>query len=291
MSAAPPPRSLMFVPGDSPRKLARAGQSGADALILDLEDAVAPEAKAPARGHVAEYLSRARGQPTLVRVNALDSGLAAADLDAVVPCAPDGYVLPKCEGPDDLDRLAEMIAARGGAAEGRVLAIATETARALRRLMREDWRHPALTGLAWGGEDLQADLGAARNRDAAGRYLDPYRLARVQTLLAAREAGVPAYDAVFTALDDPAGLEAEARAAAADGFEGKLAIHPGQLEAINAAFSPTPEELEWARRVVAALGAAGGGVARLDGQMLDRPHLRRAEALLRRAGLAGADRP
>lgn len=275
-------RSWLFVPGDSPRKMDKALASGADALILDLEDSVAPEAKALARREVARFLDRPAPMPRHVRINALDSGLAEADIGATIAAGPAGYVLPKCEGPDDIERLARMMAVAGRPVP--VMVIATETARGLRRLQRECWAHPALGAVTWGGEDLSADLGASRNRDAAGRYLPLFQSARDAALLAAREAGVAAVDAVFTALDDAAGLEAETREAAAMGFDGKMAIHPAQIPVIHRAFAPDAAQLDWARQVVALLGQ--GGTARLDGQMLDRPHLHQARRLLARAGEA-----
>ncbi|RBI83334.1 CoA ester lyase [Rhodosalinus halophilus] len=269
-------RSYLFVPGDSARKMKKAMDSGADALILDLEDAVAPGAKEAARAAVAGFLSAPAPMPRYVRVNALDTGLAEADVAAVRGRA-DGYVLPKCEGPADLADLSRLTG------DAPVVAIATETVSAVRSLLSRDWTHPTLEGLAWGGEDLAADLGASSNRDAQGRYRTPFRLARDAMLFAAKEAGVAAIDAVFTDFRDARGLEAEAMEAEAVGFTGKLAIHPAQIAPIHRAFTPGEDRVAWARRVVAAVTAAEGGVATLDGQMLDRPHLRQARLLLERA--------
>lgn len=276
-------RSYLFVPGDSTRKQARALDSGADALILDLEDSVAEAARPAARDNIRAFLAKPAPMARFVRVNALGSMEIEADLAAVAPMRPDGYMLPKCEGPDHIARLADMIAAKGGDGLPRILAIATETVRALRRLMREDWTHPALAGLTWGGEDLSAAMGAGRNRDEAGHYLGPFRLAREMTLLAAIEAGVGAVDAVFTDLADSAGLLREAEEAAALGFTGKLAIHPAQIKVIHQAFRPTLAQVEHAQKVLAAVAASGSGVAVLNGQMIDRPHVLQAEAVLRRA--------
>jgi len=276
-------RSYLFVPGDSARKQARALDSGADALILDLEDSVTAAARPAARAQVAAFLAKPAPMARFVRINALRTEDVMADLAAIAPLRPDGYVLPKCEGPDDIAALAGLITAQGGGRDFRILAIATETVRALRRLMREDWSHPALAGLTWGGEDLSADMGASRNRDASGVYLGPFRLARDLTLLAAVEAGTDAVDAVFTDLSDPAGLMHEAEEAAALGFCGKLAIHPAQIKAIHAAFRPTAAQIERAQKVLAAVAASGSGVAVLDGQMLDRPHVRQAQQVLLRA--------
>ncbi|MGR3321143.1 MAG: HpcH/HpaI aldolase/citrate lyase family protein [Pseudooceanicola sp.] len=268
------PRSWLFVPGHSARMMDKARDSGADALILDLEDAVAPESKPAAREAVAAFLAVKPAIPCYVRVNALDTGLTEADVAAVHGRA-DGYVLPKCEGTGDV---AALIGRTGMAP---VLAIATETARAVRALLAEDWTHPALVGLAWGAEDLAADMGATANRDESGRYLSPFTLARDAMLFAAKAAGIAAVDAVFTDFRDGAGLSAEARAAETLGFAGKLAIHPAQIPPIHDAFTPSPERIAWARRVIAAMDAQSG-VASLDGQMLDRPHLRQAEAILAR---------
>lgn len=277
-------RSWLFVPGDSPRKLEKAVGSGADALILDLEDAVAPADKPAARAEVARALQAPAPMARFVRVNALDTGLTRDDIAATLAPGLAGYVLPKCEGPDDVSRLCRMVADLGGRDDLPVLAIATETVRAVRRLMRENWRHPRLCGLAWGGEDLAADLGAARNRGEDGAYLGPFRMARELTLLAAAEAGVAAIDAVFTDFQNPAALAGETRAGAVLGFAGKMAIHPAQIPVIHEALRPEPGEIIRARKIIAAMAAAGDGVARLDGQMLDRPHLRQAERLLARAG-------
>lgn len=279
--AAAIPRSWLFVPGDSPRKMRRAAASGADALILDLEDSVAPEARPAARAAVAAFLSEGapRGPAVWVRVNALDTGITAQDVAALAGRDVAGFVLPKCAGPDHVEALARMIPPGAG-----ILAIATETVRALRRLMREDWSHPRLTALTWGGEDLAADLGATANRGDGGRYLGPFLLARDVTLLAAAEAGVAAIDAVHPDFRDLAGLAAETREAASLGFAGKMAIHPAQIPVIHDALRPDAAEIAWAERVIAALEAAGGGVAQLDGHMLDRPHLRKARRILDRAG-------
>lgn len=268
--------SWLFVPGNDARKMARAAQSGADALILDLEDAVAPGDKGSARKLVAQALRSPAPVPRWVRINALDTGLAEDDLGAVLPAGPAGIMLPKCEGPDDLDQLEALMRMQGGTLP--IVAIATESVRALRRLMRQNWAHPLLHALAWGGEDLAADLGASCNRGPDGRYLGPFALARDMVLLAAHEAGVPALDAVYTDFRDAAGLRAEAGEAAALGFGGKMAIHPEQIGVIQQAFIPDAARVDWAHRVIAAM--ASGGVAQLDGTMLDQPHLRQARRIL-----------
>lgn len=279
-------RSLLFVPGDSGRKFDHAAASDADALILDLEDSVAPDQKPAARAQVRAMLERgAPGKRLWVRINALDGGDALADLAAAIPAAPYGIVLPKCAGREDMRQLAHYLdafEAAAGAVPGatRILAIVTETAQSLFGL--HDYRDatPRLWGLSWGGEDLAADVGALRNRDA-GRYTEPFRLARSLCLMAAAAAGVRAIDTVCVDLDAPEALADEAREAYRDGFVGKMAIHPRHIGAINAALSPDEGQLQWARAVIAAFAAnPGAGTLRLDGKMIDRPHLRLARRLL-----------
>ncbi len=274
--------SWLFVPGDSARKQQRAGDSGADILILDLEDAVAPAVKPAARATVAVFLATTVPPRRFVRVNALDTGLTEEDVAATLPGRPDGYVLPKATGPHDLAALSALIERHGGGPEVGIMAIATESARGMRNLMRLDWSHPRLVALSWGGEDLAADLGAARNRNAAGEYLSPFLLARDLVLLAARDAGVAAIDAVFPDVRDLDGLRREAGEGADLGFDGKMAIHPDQIAVIHAAQTPDTAKIARARAVLAALAAADDGVALLDGQMLDQPHRRQALRTLAR---------
>ena len=287
-------RSLLFVPGDSPRKLAKGLESGADALILDLEDSVGPDGKAEARGITARFLAEAGAGPLLfVRVNALDTGLTDADLDAVLPGRPHGVVLPKPVSGADVQRLDAKIAAREALLDipdgaTRILVIATETARSLFQMGSYAGASPRLDGLAWGGEDLSADLGAETNRLPDGSYAEPYRLARTLTLLAAAAAEAQAIDTVFTNFRDPDGLRREAELAVRDGFTAKMAIHPAQVPVINEAFTPSPDAVRRAEAVVAAFAREpGAGVVGLDGRMLDRPHLRQAQRLLDRARRAG----
>ncbi|WP_349371192.1 CoA ester lyase [Salinarimonas sp.] len=287
-------RSYLFVPGDSEKKLDRALSAGADALIVDLEDSVAPGEKARGREVAAAFLARAAGEAgrprLLVRVNALDTDLIGADLDAVMPGAPDGIVLPKAAGGHDVAHLAAMIAVREaeyGLADGgtTILAIATETAKGIFALGTYPGASHRLRGLAWGGEDLSADIGAEANRDEAGAYTEPYRLARSLTLFGAAAAEIDAIDSVYTAFRDTDGLAAECRAARRDGFVAKLAIHPAQVPVINAAFTPSPEEVARARAIVDAFAAdPGAGVVAIEGEMIDMPHLKRARRVLARAG-------
>jgi citrate lyase subunit beta/citryl-CoA lyase len=287
-------RSLLFVPGDSPKKLEKGMNSGADVLLIDLEDSVALDSKDEARRITAAFLSE-QGKDTdrprlFVRVNGLTTGLIDADLDGVMRSAPDGIVLPKAVGGADVAHLGAKLAVREaefGLADGatRILAIATETATGVFALGTFAGASHRLMGLTWGGEDLSADLGAETNRGEDGAYTDPYRLARSLTLLGAAAAGVDAIDSVFTNFRDEAGLGAECRAARRDGFVAKMAIHPAQVPVINEAFTPSPEAIERAQAVIEAFKAnPGAGVVGVDGEMLDRPHLLRAERLLRRAG-------
>jgi citrate lyase subunit beta/citryl-CoA lyase len=282
-------RSLLFVPGDSRHKFDRAAAGGADALILDLEDSVAAARKLAARALVRRMLEDgAPGKQLWVRVNALDSGAILQDLAAVVPARPHGIVLPKCAGRDSLQQAAHYLDAFEAAAglprdSIRILAIATETAQSLFGLNSYAGVTPRLWGLSWGAEDLAADVGSLSNR-VAGRYTEPYRLARSLCLFAAAAAGVPAIDTVCVDLQEPEVLAQEAREAARDGFAGKLAIHPRHLEAIHEAFAPGPAQLHWARQVVEAFAAnSGAGTLSLDGKMIDMPHLRLARRLLDRA--------
>jgi citrate lyase subunit beta/citryl-CoA lyase len=277
-------RSLLFVPADSERKIARALASGADVVILDLEDSVAPAAKPAARRLAAEALERGRPSSPLlyVRVNDLSSGLTAADLEAVMPAKPDGLMQPKAAGGRDVRRLSEM-----AGSPLPIIAIVTETAASLFEVGTYREAGSALQGMAWGAEDLSNDLGARSSRDEEGRLTEPYRLARTLCLAGARAAGVEPVDTVYVDFRDALGLEAECRAAVRDGFAAKMAIHPDQVAIINRAFTPSPEAVAEAQAVVEAFAAAGeAGVVAIGGRMFDIPHLKRAEKLLARAGIA-----
>jgi len=284
-------RSLLFVPGDDERKIAKGLGSAADALILDLEDAVAPQRKGAARELCASTLRSAKTSKKLfVRINALETADALCDLAAVVAVRPFGIVLPKCRGGDDVRVLGHYLSAleaSEGAALGdiRVLPIVTETGAAMFGL--GSYENPPLTrlcGMMWGGEDLAADIGAISNREADGRYSSPYQLARSLCLFAAAAASVIAVDAVYTNFRDVNGLREEAAQGLRSGFSAKAAIHPDQIDPINAAFTPSAADVEWAKRVIAAFEASSGaGVASVDGKMLDRPHYRSAQRVLARA--------
>jgi citrate lyase subunit beta/citryl-CoA lyase len=284
-------RSLLFVPADSLRKLEKALASGADALILDLEDSVAPANKGEARRIAFAFLrdhADAVDRPRFyVRVNGLESELCDGDLDAVMTAGPDGIVLPKSTGGADIALLDARLAVREalhGLPDGgtRIVAIATETAGAIFGLGSYAGAGPRLAALSWGAEDLSADVGALAVRDA-GEWTEPFRLVRSLCLFGAAAAGIAAIDTVFTDFRDSDGLARECGTAARDGFSGKLAIHPAQVPIINDAFTPAPDVLARAERVVAAFADSPRlGVTSLDGAMLDRPHLKAAERLLAR---------
>lgn len=288
-----PLRSFLFVPADSERKLAKAPQSGADGLILDLEDAVAADRKQIAREMALACLrspTRAAGPKLYVRVNALDTGLTLGDLALVLQGKPDGIVFPKCVGQRDIDLLAtylDALEARDGIDAGstRILTIATESAAAVLALTAATAKHSRLIGHSWGGEDLMADLGALAKGPAPGVYDDTFKFARTVTLMASVAAGVTAYDTVYPDIKNVEGLRAEAQEARRMGYGGKLAIHPDQIAVIHDVFTPTADEVASAKRVVAAFDSApGAGVVTLDGKMLDKPHLVLARRLLARAG-------
>lgn len=274
-------RSLLFVPGDRPDRMAKAASAGADALILDLEDSVAAGKKAQARQAVAAFLAARRTLPIFVRINGAS---ADADLGAIVPGKPDGIVLPKAEGGQSLTELDHRLQALGDKAT-RILAIATETPAAIFALGTYGGVTNRLCGLSWGVEDLSAALGAAAAREADGRYTPVFETVRALALLAAHAAGVAAIETIYPALDNEEGLEAYAERGRRDGFSGMLAIHPAQISVINNAFTPSAAEADWARRVVDAFAAhPDTGVLKLDGQMLDAPHLARAKKILNQRG-------
>jgi citrate lyase subunit beta/citryl-CoA lyase len=286
----PQPRSLLFVPANEQRKLAKAQTLGADALIIDLEDSVAADAKAAARQKARQFLAAHiwnKRRPRLyVRINNLESGLAEGDLEAILPERPDAIMLPKANSGADVAKLAVLIEELGGAAAERVgiIAIATETPMALLQMPSFARADPRLKGLTWGAEDLSAAIGATSARDAAGNLTPPFQLARNLCLMAAHAAGVQAIDSIHADFRDEAGLAREAGEAARDGFTGKMAIHPAQVPIINAAFTPDKEAIDDAKAVVEAFDAnPGAGAIGLNGRMIDRPHLVRAQRLLARA--------
>src|SRR3954464_14499569 len=279
-------RSMLFVPADSERKLARGIDSGADALILDLEDSVAAANRPTARRLPRDFLE-AHGAYRLlryVRVNPLASGLALDDLGATVAGRPDGILLPKCL-PEDVRTLDHYLAAFEAAAGAplgkiRIIAIATETPQAVFALGGYAGVSPRLEAITWGAEGLSACLGGS-NRTIEGDYDGPYKLARSLCLLAAAAADIFAIDTIYTDFRDEAGLKAECAAARRSGFAAKMAIHPAQLGAINDAFSVSAAERDWAERVIAAFGAnPDAGTLPFDGKMIEKPHLVLARRLL-----------
>jgi citrate lyase subunit beta/citryl-CoA lyase len=276
-------RSLLFVPGDRPDRMEKALASGADALILDLEDAVAPANKAVARHEVAHFLNGHSQSKLWVRVNPLDSPDNEKDLNAVLHSHPDGIVLPKAEGGASVAELAKRLSERSNAT-AMILAIATETPAAIFTLGSYGGAK-RLAGLTWGAEDLPAAVGAATSREEDGRFTPPYELARSLCLFGAAAAGVAPIETVYPAYKDLDGLAAYAARARRDGFTGMMAIHPDQVAVINAAFTPSEAELAHARAVVAAFEAnPGAGALALDGRMIDRPHLLQAQRILAMGG-------
>jgi citrate lyase subunit beta/citryl-CoA lyase len=286
-------RSLLFVPADSPKKLDKAMGSGADALIVDLEDSIALEGKARARDSAAAFLKDAMASATrpymMVRVNGLQTGFTDADLDAIAPAKPDAIMLPKAEGGASVIHADAKLAVReaiNGLPDGhvKILPIATETAAALFLAGTFAGSSPRLIGLTWGAEDLSADLGAQANRDAGGRFLDPYRLARSLCIAGAAAASVPAIDTVYVDFRNSDGFRRECEEACRDGFTGKMAIHPAQVPIINEVFTPSASAIAHARAVIDAFAATpGAGVVGIGGVMYDQPHLVRARQLLARA--------
>ena len=290
-------RSLLFVPGDSERKLEKAISSQSDVLIADLEDSVSLDSKAEGRRITAVFLQSARSRTNAqlyVRVNDLTTGLTEDDLAVVMKARPDGIMLPKAEGGNDVARLAAALRvheAENGIEDGRtrILPIITETALGVLNAASYRGSSDRLAGLTWGAEDLSAHIGALAARHEDGSYTPLFQLARSMTLLAAAATGVPAIDTVFPNFSDREAFTRDCQLAARDGFVAKMAIHPAQVEPINAVFTPSDAEVEKARAVVEAFSAAGNaGVVNIGGRMYDRPHLALAERVLARAAEASS---
>ena len=285
-------RSFLFVPADGGPKLDKALASGADAVIIDLEDSITPERKPHARAAAVEFLKSAgtakRRPSLLVRINGLDTGMTDADLEAIVAGKPDAIVFPKAEGGASVVHLDAKLTAReaiAGIPEGqiKILAQAVESAAGLFSAGNFRNASPRLIGLTWGPEDLSAELGAEANRDASGELTEPYRLARSVCLYAAAAAKLPAIETVYVDFRNSDGLRRDTEAARRDGFTGRLAIHPAQVAVINDVFTPTTAQIEKAKSVVAAFAAQpNAGAVGIDGKMYDRPHLVRAQQLLDR---------
>jgi len=284
-------RSWLFAPGDSGRKMEKAASGAADVVVLDVEDAVAPGEKPKARAMVRDFLAaQSQGRDRLwVRINPLDGPCAVDDLAAIMPGRPGGIMLPKARGRHDvetLDHYLTALEAANGIARGatRVIVLVTETAEAM--YATGGYRDaPRVIALTWGAEDLADSLGASTNRNPDGSYAFTYELARSFCLLGAAAAGVAAIETIHGDFRDLEGLRARAEKVRRDGFHGMLAIHPAQVDVINAAFAPTAEEIAAAREIVGLFAAnPGAGTLGHKGAMLDRPHLARARLLLRQAG-------
>jgi citrate lyase subunit beta/citryl-CoA lyase len=286
-------RSFLFIPGDSPKKLEKGLGSGADALLLDLEDSISPQNKTAARDTTLAFLKEAmpvKTRPRIyVRINGLQTGLTDADLDVIVGGKPDGVMFPKAEGGAAVTHCDAKLTAREaihGLPDGAldIIAIATETAQAIFLAGTYGGASKRLKGLTWGAEDLSVELGAEANRDRDGHFLAPYQLARSLCLAGAAAAQVQAIDTVYIDFRNEAGLRGECEEARRDGFTGKMAIHPGQVAVINEVFTPTAEALKRAEAVIAAFAEnPGAGTVGIGGVMYDRPHLERARQLLARA--------
>lgn len=283
--AMPSMKSLLFVPGNRPERFAKAAASGADALILDLEDSVTADRKAFARAAIAEHLQAQPSGPALfVRINPLGGDFQTDDLDALAGLSPAGLVIPKAEGSRSIAAIDRLLDERGLAGVP-LLPIATETPLALFHLGSYAEISHRLVGLTWGAEDLPAAIGAATSREPDGRYTPPYEMARALTLFAAHAAEVAAIDTVYPDFRNLDGLRAYADRAMRDGFNGMMAIHPTQVPVINDAFTPSPAAIEKARAILAAFAAnPGAGALQLDGAMIDAPHRKQAERILRAAG-------
>jgi len=284
-------RSLLFVPADSGKKLDKAMGSGADGVIIDLEDSIAPERKDIARKAALEFLKSAKGRKgprLLVRINGLDTGMTDADLDAVVPGAPDAILFPKAEGGPTVTHVDAKLTAReaiAGLPEGSIKILAQTVESAAGVFTAGSYKNCSqrLIGVTWGPEDLAAEIGAEANREADGTLTEPYRIARAMCLFGATAAKVPAIETIHVNFRDPDVLRNDTELARRDGFSGRLAIHPAQIPVINAVFTPNAAQIEKAKAIVAAFAAKpGAGTVGIDGKMYDRPHLVRAQALLAR---------
>ena len=279
-------RSILFVPADSEKKLAKAAGIGADALVLDLEDAVLPERKPLARQMMSAWLrAQADHSRYWVRVNDLSSGELLKDLAAVVPARPAGIVLPKIRGPEDVATVGhylDALEAEHGLAPGaiRITAVVTETPEIMLRMGElAKQAHPRISHVIWGGEDLSAAMGAGDPRTPEGAWRPMYEYARCQALLVGHALGAEVIDTVYVNFKDPEGLRTACAASRYDGFTGRVAIHPDQVAVINEAFTPTQAEMATARRIVEAFQAGAGAVS-IDGKMYDIPHLKAARRLL-----------
>jgi citrate lyase subunit beta/citryl-CoA lyase len=284
-------RSLLFVPADGGTKLDKAIASGADAVILDLEDSIAPERKDQARKAAFDFLKSAQGKKDrprlLVRINGLDTGMTDADLDAIIAGAPEAILFPKAEGGASVTHLDAKLTAReavAGLPEGGIKILAQSVESAAGFFLAGTFRNSSkrLIGVTWGPEDLSSELGAEASREADGTLTEPYRLARSICLLGAAAAKVPAIETIHVDFRNLDALRHDTEVARRDGFAGRLAIHPAQVAVINEVFTPSPEQIAKAKAVIAAFAAKpGAGTVGIDGKMYDQPHLKRAQALLK----------
>ncbi|HWK95465.1 MAG TPA: CoA ester lyase [Pseudolabrys sp.] len=283
-------RSLLFVPADAGAKLDKAMASGADAVIIDLEDSISPERKPAAREAAREYLKAHIGKaerPRLfVRINGLDTGMTDADLESILPGKPDAVLFPKAEGGESVVHLDAKLTAQeaiAGVTAGSIKVLAQNVESAAGLFLAGTFKDasPRLIGMTWGPEDLSAELGAESNRDDKGILTEPYRFARSVCLFGAAAAKLPAIETVYVDFRNSEGLRRDTIDARRDGFTGRLAIHPAQVPVINEVFTPTAEQIEKAKAIVAAFAAnPGAGAIGIDGKMFDRPHLIRAQRLL-----------
>lgn len=283
-------RSLLFVPADGGSKLDKAMASGADAVIIDLEDSIAPDRKDAARQACLDYLktvsSKTERPRLLVRINGIETGHTDADLAAVVPGRPDAILFPKAEGGESLVHVDAKLTAQeaiAGLPEGtiKVLAQSVESARGL--FLASSFRDasPRLIGMTWGPEDLSSEVGAEANREADGSLTEPYRFARSVCLFGAAAARVPAIETIHVDFRNLDALRRDTEIAKRDGFTGRLAIHPAQVPVFNEVFTPNAAQIEKAKAIVAAFAAKpGAGTVGIEGRMYDRPHLVRAQRLL-----------
>jgi len=285
-------RSLLFVPADGGSKLDKAMASGADGVIIDLEDSIAAESKESARKLALDFLKSAQSRKDrpqlLVRINGLDTGMTDADLDAVVPGKPDAVLLPKAEGGATVIHLDAKLTVRealAGLPEGEIKILAQTVESPAGLFSAGSYRNCSarLIGMTWGPEDLSAELGAEVNREIDGTLTEPYRIARAMCLFGAAAAKVPAIETIYVNFRDTDVLRKDTELARRDGFTGRLAIHPAQVPVINEVFTPSTAQIEKAKAIVAAFEAKpGAGTVGMDGKMYDRPHLARAQALLQR---------
>jgi len=285
-------RSLLFVPADGGSKLDKAMASGADGVIVDLEDSIAAESKESARKLALDFLKSAQSRKDrpqlLVRINGLDTGMTDADLDAVVPGKPDAVLLPKAEGGATVIHLDAKLTVRealAGLPEGEIKILAQTVESPAGLFSAGSYRNCSarLIGMTWGPEDLSAELGAEVNREIDGTLTEPYRIARAMCLFGAAAAKVSAIETIYVNFRDTDVLRKDTELARRDGFTGRLAIHPAQVPVINEVFTPSTAQIEKAKAIVAAFEAKpGAGTVGMDGKMYDRPHLARAQALLQR---------